>query len=303
MSVVASQFVTPFLRPLLWLLSKVDFKELQRYGFHLQRNDFYSPLNDCMFLDANRDLWAEPFEPHDIDWNLAGQLEVAMEVSPFVCELADIPDDPPGKPGVYYWNNHFWNNADALVQYGLVRSRQPRRVIEVGSGWSSLLLARALARNKTPCSVIQIEPYPNQNVFGYLPPDWIHYQCLLQRAPTEILETLAAGDILFYDGSHCAKVASDVNWLFFRVLPRLKPGVLIHLHDIFLPQEYPEEWIFRRGQSWNEQYVLQAFLMNNSDYKIVIANRYLFIHREKDLNALYGGIQPSHGVSIWMQKV
>ncbi len=293
----------PFVRPLLWLLSNVDFKEVQGCGFHLQRNDFYSPLNDCMFLDANRDLWTEPFEPHDINWDLAAQFEVATEVSHHVHELADIPDDPPGKPGVYYWNNHFWNNADALVQYGLVRSRQPRRLIEIGAGWSSLLLARALAQNKTPCSVIQIEPHPNRQVFGYLPPDWIHYQCLLQRAPMEVFETLSAGDILFYDGSHCAKVASDVNWFFFRVLPRLKSGVLIHLHDIFLPQEYPEEWIFRRGQTWNEQYVLQAFLMNNNDYKIVIANRYLFIHREKDLDALYRGIQPSHGVSFWMQKV
>lgn len=287
----------------LQILRKVDFKEIQKLGFHLQLNDYYSPLNDCNFLDTNRDLWVEPFEPLDINWNIMGQLEVAREISAYVRELADVPDNRPGDSPVYHWNNNFWNNADALVQYGLVRSRQPKQVIEIGCGWSSLLLAKALDKNERPCAVVQIEPYPNPEIFKQLPSNFVHHECIVQRAPMEIFDKLEAEDILFYDGSHCAKVAGDVNWFFFRVLPRLKSGVLIHLHDIFLPHEYPEEWIFRRGQTWNEQYVLQAFLMNNKDYRIVIANRYLFIHRERDLDALYRGIQPSHGVSFWMQKI
>jgi predicted O-methyltransferase YrrM len=216
--------------------------------------------------------------------------------------LADVPCDPTGDPGVYCWKNDFWNNADALVQYGLVRSRQPRRVIEIGCGWSSLLLAKALGRNEVPCKVVQIEPHPNAEIFRRLPSHWVHHQCILQRAPMEIFERLDAGDILFYDGSHCAKVASDVTWFFFRILPRLKSGVLIHIHDIFLPYDYPEQWIFERGQTWNEQYVLQAFLMHNSAYKIVIANRYLFSHHGRELDDLYRGVQPSYGVSFWMQK-
>lgn len=286
----------------LQILRELDFKEIQKCGFHLQPNDYYSPLNDCSFLHANRDLWVESFDPLDIDWNIMGQLKVAREISAYVQELADVPNDPTGDPGVYCWRNDFWNNADAVVQYGLVRSRQPKRVIEIGCGWSSLLLARALTQNKTPCSVIQIEPYQNLEIFTRLPVDWVHHKCILQRAPIEIFDKLQKGDILFYDGSHCSKAASDVNWFFFRILPRLKSGVLIHLHDIFFPYEYPEEWIFERGQTWNEQYILQAFLMNNDKYKILIANHYLFAHRKRELDDLYQGIQPSHGVSFWMQK-
>lgn len=116
-------------------------------------------------------------------------------------------------------------------------------------------------------------------------------------------EALDAGDVLFYDGSHCAKVGNDVNHFFFEILPRLKSGVLIHLHDIFLPKAYPEDWIFNRGQTWNEQYVLQAFLMNNSRYRVMISNRHLFHHRAAELRALYKGIPPPSGVSFWLEKL
>jgi predicted O-methyltransferase YrrM len=272
-------------------------------GFHFQANDYYSPLNDCQFLDANRDLWVDPYEPRDIEWNLNGQMDIAREVAVYVNELADIPYDPPSGQITYHWNNNFWNNADALVQYGLIRSRQPKRVIEIGCGWSSLLLARALKRNAVRCQVLQIEPYPNAAIFEQLPSDWVHLHCILQRASPEIFDRLEPGDLLFYDGSHCSKVASDVNWFFFRILPRLRSGVLIHLHDVFFPYDYPDEWIFKRGQTWNEQYVLQAFLMNNSKYRIVIANRYLFTHCKQELDKLYQGVQPSHGVSLWMKKL
>jgi len=281
-------------------LASADFKDVQRLGYHFQANDYYSPLNDCRFLGANRDLWAEPCEPAEIEWNLAGQLETAAEVARYVEELRDIPQR--GKPGTFFWNNPFWNNADALVQYGLVRSRQPRRFVEIGCGFSSLLLARALATNETPCRVVQVEPFPDRAIFDALPQDWERHLTILQRAPLGVFDDLDAGDVLFYDGSHCSKVASDVNWFFFRVLPRLRPGVLIHMHDIFLPSDYPEPWIFERGQTWNEQYLLQAFLMNNERYRVTIANRYLWHHEASTLDRLYGGVQPSYGCSFWMTK-
>jgi hypothetical protein len=282
-------------------LRGVDFKDIQRLGFHFQQNDYYSPLNDCGFLEANRDLWTDPAEAPEIDWDQEGQLETAREISGFVHELADVPE-VSADPAIYHWNNGFWNNADALVQYGLVRSRQPRRVVEIGCGFSSLLLARALAGNDRACDVVQVEPYPNEQLLSGLPTDWKLHQTILQRAPLSMFDALEAGDILFYDGSHCSKVGSDVNWFFFKILPRLAPGVLIHLHDIFLPFDYPEDWIFERGQTWNEQYVLQAFLMHNRCYQITIANRYLWHQAGQTLEALYRGIQPSVGCSFWMEK-
>jgi hypothetical protein len=288
------------------LLNQVGFRKLQSLGFHLQRKDYYSSLNDCDFLEANADLWKEPFIPADIDWQVETQLAIAKELTRHLQELRDVPHDPPADCSTYGWNNNFWNNADALAQYGLVRARKPRRYVEVGCGWSSLLLKRALDLNAAQgveAEVTLIEPYPNQAIFSNLPKQWRILRTILQRAELGIFDSLEAGDFLFYDGSHCAKVCSDVNWFFFRILPRLKPGVIIHLHDIFLPEEYPASWIFERGQTWNEQHLLQAFLMNNSAYAILIANRFLYHHRRAELDALYQGIQPSFGCSFWMQKI
>jgi hypothetical protein len=279
---------------------------IQELGYHFHPNDYYSPLNDRRFLDENPDLWEIAVEPSDVELHLEDQLTVAREVATHVHELADVPDGP-GEPHVYCWDNGFWNNADALVQYGLVRSRRPARIIEIGCGWSSLLLARAVERNERETGdrpeVVQIEPYPRREVLRGVPDHWRLIPVILQRAPLELFRSLRANDILFYDGSHCAKVGSDVTWFFFRVLPLIAPGVLIHLHDIFFPYEYPREWIFERGQSWNEQYILYAFLMNNNDYRVLIANRYLHAKHEKELDDLYQGIQPSYGCSFWMEKL
>jgi len=287
----------------LEVLRDVPPRTLQRHGYHLQPADFYSPLNPLDFLDQNRDLWAELDPCAEIDWNHAVQVQTARLVALDVAELRDVSDEPAdGEAIAFHWNNPFWNNADALVQYGLVRALAPRRYVEIGCGFSSLLLARALEANETPTAVTTIEPHPAAEIFAVLPESWTHHTCILQRAPLEIFDALERGDVCFYDGSHCARVGSDVNWFFFRILPRLASGVLIHLHDIFLPEPYPDDWIFARGQTWNEQFILQAFLMHNHAYEVLIANRYLW-HRERDLlDTLYAGVQPSHGASLWLRK-
>lgn len=286
-------------------LRTADRRAVQRAGYHFQPNDYYSPLNDVAFLDANRDLWEGVQPCPDLDFNGDRQLAVAREIAPFLPELRSIPETTEN-PVEYAWRNNFWNNADALVQYGLVRARRPKRYIEVGCGWSSLLLMKALERNAAEdggrTEVTTIEPYPRADLFATFPRHWVNHPVMLQRAPLEVFDALGAGDILFYDGSHAAKAASDVNWFFFRVLPRLKAGVLIHLHDIFLPFDYPEHWLFERTQSWNEQYLLQAFLMNNPRYSIEIANRWLWAHHRPTVEVLYQGIQPSIGCSFWMVK-
>lgn len=106
---------------------------------------------------------------------------------------------------------------------------------------------------------------------------------------------------MFYDGSHCAGAATDVNWMLFEVLPRLATGVWVHFHDIFWPHDYPPEWIFNEGLSWNEQYLLQAFLMHNSDYRVRLAIAMLRRDRWRDLTTLLP--PPLAGASVWIEKV
>jgi predicted O-methyltransferase YrrM len=240
--------------------------------------------------------------PREIDWNLDGQLEVVRKVGKFVDELSDIPSEPGWRQKDFYWNNEFWNNADALVQYGLVREYAPKRIVEIGCGFSSLLLKRALRANMSACKVDLVDRFLNPRVFSQIPDGWTHHECSLQRAPLDMFEKLEAGDICFYDGSHCVRTGSDVNWFFFEVMPRLAPGVLIHLHDILLPEPYPDQWLFDRHQSWNEQFLLQAFLMHNEAYEIVIANRYIWCQSREFVEQQYKGIQPGFGCSFWLTK-
>lgn len=305
----------------LQTVASADQREVLRRGWHLIKRHYYTPLNDPEWLEANQDLWRPPAVPRDIEWNIEGQMAVAREAAAYVEELRDIPnteppDTPPGTAR-YHWYNPFFNVADAIVWYGLLRSRRPRRVVEVGCGWSSMLLARALERNAAetakarapdtppipPTSVTQIEPYPSERIFATLPRDWARHRTPIQRAPLGPFDALRAGDVLFYDGSHCARVASDVNWMVFRILPRLARGVLIHFHDVFFPRDYPRSWIFDRLQTWNEQYLLQALLMNSQAYRIVIANGLLSEVRGPEVTSLYKGVQQAWGVSLWIEKI
>ncbi|MEZ6232743.1 MAG: class I SAM-dependent methyltransferase [Phycisphaerales bacterium] len=298
-------------------IAAADRREVIRRGYHLERRHFYTPLNDPDWLEANRDLWQPLLVPADIDWDIDAQLGVAREAAAHAHELADVPEHEPldardeGR-AVFHWRNAFFEGADALVWYALLRARRPSRVIEVGCGWSSLLMARALACNAgggdsstKPAMVTQIEPFPNARVFASLPESWTHHRTPVQRVPLETFDTLGPGDVLFYDGSHCARVASDVTWMLFRVLPRLRKGVLVHLHDIFFPRDYPASWVLGRLQTWNEQYVVQALLMNSSAWRVVIANRLLADARRAELESLYAPVLGSQGVaggSLWIEK-
>lgn len=300
---------SPSIDQAIEVLAKASTREVQDRGYHFQPRDYYSALNDLAFLDENADLWHGRPLPAGVKWDLDAQLEEVRGLSPYLAELAAVPMDPPPGPPAYHWDNAFWRGADALVHYGLLRKVKPRRVVEVGAGWSSLLMADALRRNEEegakPAEVTQIEPYPRQELLSALPEHWVLHDVILQRADPALFDALEAGDVCFYDGSHVARAGSDVVWFFFEVLPRLNPGVLVQIHDIFWPSDYPDEWIFERGQTWNEQYVLQAFLMHNDAFEVVVCNSMLFQLRRDAIEELYHGLPETQhsGVSVWLKKV
>lgn len=289
------------------VLREAGTRAVQRAGWHLQPNDFYTPLNEIEFLEQNRDLWADAHVPEGIDWRVDEQLGVMDEVCAHAGELSSVPGDAASAGEAwrgFHWENGFWQHFDAVAQYGLVRSRKPGRYVEIGCGYSSLLLASALERNAAEgaaCEVVQIEPYPREELMERLPADWKRLRCVLQRAPLALFDRLEAGDVVFYDGSHCAKAGSDVNWFVFRVLPRLKPGVLVHIHDMFFPRDYPEAWMVERAQTWNEQYVVQALLMDSVRYRVELCNAMVSWAANERLAEALGGVQPASGSSLWLR--
>jgi hypothetical protein len=285
----------------LEVLKSVPFEELQRRGWHVQPNHSNWPLNDVPFLREHPEIWLRRVLPAEVNWDLDGQLELLEQIAPFVDDLSDVRKGPARRPGELVWDNQTFPRDDVAAYYGIVRRLQPRRVLEVGAGWSSLVLARALAANDRPCDVTLIEPEPNRSVLGELPTGWNAIESIVQFVDLSIFETLEPGDVLFYDGSHCVRTGSDVNWMFFEVLPRVPPGVWIHIHDLMWPYEYSPNWVLDDGITWNEQFLVQAFLMGNTEYRVHLAVRMISAVRRAEVAELLPKGDP--GGSLWLEKL
>jgi hypothetical protein len=269
---------------------------------------FYSPVvdpNDAL-ADAAR-LWPTPPAPVlGIDFRPDSHRHILDAVFPrFIAEF-DYPElgaDDETLDHFYVRNSEFsWLDARAL--FVLMREWQPKRVIEVGSGYSTLLMCDVNRRFLAgTCHVTSIEPFPRP--FLHRPELGIELiQTKVQDVPLDTFAQLCAGDILFIDSSHVAKTGSDVNYLFFEVLPRLAPGVRIHVHDIHLPCEYLRDWVIDENRSWNEQYLLRGLLMYSSAFRVVFGCFYamaMMPDRVKAaLNLPSGAAFP--GGSFWFER-
>lgn len=187
----------------------------------------------------------------------------------------------------------------------MLRYLKPKNLIEVGSGFSSSLILdvnEQFLGNSINCTFI--EPYPERLIKNLRSDDHSRIRIIkekVQQQSLELFETLDAGDILLIDPSHVSKTGSDVNFLVFEVLPRLKSGVWIHFHDIFYPFEYLEEWV-KKGRSWNEAYLLRAFLMFNQDFKIKLWGNALAAQYPELVEEFVPLCVKNSGASLWIQK-
>jgi hypothetical protein len=185
----------------------------------------------------------------------------------------------------------------------MVRHFQPRRIIEVGSGFSSLVLGQAASKNKSS-ALICVDPFPHELIrkSNTIPALQSLIETKVQDVDVEFFSQLESGDILFIDSSHTVKIGGDVNYLFLEVLPRLKAGVIVHVHDIFFPFEYRRDWMLEEFRFWTEQYLLQAFLIFNSEFEVLMANSYLNHYYPSDLKAAFPDLRRWIGGSFWMRR-
>lgn len=271
---------------------------------------FYSPVVDPATLGARvAELW--PAQPRilGIDFNDDSHLHLLRDVLPrYLPEYDYAEQDEGGDEQLerFYTRNSQFSWLDSRALFALLRHWRPRRVIEVGSGYSSLLMADVNQRFLGgECEIRCIEPYPRPFLLKGVPGLASVDQRMVQDVPLETFETLAPGDILFIDSSHVAKTGSDVNYLFFEVLPRLPAGVRIHVHDIFLPHEYPRDWVLTENRSWNEQYLLRALLMYSTAFRVVFGCSYAFYRfpeAVRDALAHPKG-HAFAGGSIWLERI
>lgn len=282
------------------------FNEWQRHGFSLLPNHYYSPVPDVAALGG---VLGRRTRMPGVDLRLDAQLEFVRSVCPrYHEELAAFPEGPTGIPHQFHFGNGAFERVDAELLHCMVRHFKPARMIEVGSGYSTLVSAAACRLNETidgrPCRFVAIEPFPNDLFQRPIPGLSELRRATLQESGLTPFEELDAGDILFIDSSHVLRIGSDVQLLFLEVLPRLRPGVVVHVHDIFLPAEYPEAWIQREHVFWNEQYLLQAFLAFNAGFEVLLAASYLHLEHPAELAKAFPGYRPDRHLpgAFWMRR-
>jgi hypothetical protein len=272
----------------------------EQHGFHVTPVHFYQPIPDTQSLSET--LWDRPSELVGIDMNDSAQLDLLRrQFSKFRHEYEQLPTEPTEEPTRFYLNNGLFGGLDALVAYCMVRHFQPRLLVEIGSGFSSLVLGEALTKNNES-NLVCIDPSPQNFLRQNLPGLHSLIEKRVQDIDVDFFSQLNHGDILFIDSSHTVKIGGDVNYLFLEVLPRLKPGVIVHIHDIFLPFDYRRDWVMEQFRFWSEQYLLQAFLMFNSEFEVLMANSYLNHYQREELKATFPTLPSWRGGSFWIRR-
>jgi len=239
-----------------------------------------------------------------VDLNEEYQLMLLKEFERYYPE---IPFTDTKNERRYYYDNGYYLHSDAIFLYSMIRHFHPRRIIEIGAGFSSAAMldsVDSLGFQDTMFTVI--DPFPDRLKSLLRKEDYLRCTIIekkLEDVDATIVEQLAENDILFVDSSHVCKTGSDVNKIVFEILPRLNSKVLIHFHDVFFPFEYPKPWVLDWNSfGWNEDYFLRAFLMYNADFEIVFFNTFLeHFHKERFMRTMPDCLKHPGG-SLWIRK-
>jgi predicted O-methyltransferase YrrM len=266
---------------------------------------FYSPLLDIEGLGPNDS--SLPFDGAEL-WE---NIDLRPREQRFYYE--DLLDrfPPPAFPRQktdgyrYFTENLFFPPSDAFTLSGIIRKEKPRRIVEVGSGFSSAVILDTLCQTGASIALTFIELNPERLYSLLSPHDSFKPTVLVQPVQTvslPVFDQLEAQDVLFIDSSHVSKIGSDVTFILLRILPRLKPGVFVHFHDVFYPFSYPASWI-REGRAWNESLFLRAFLVENPRFQIVAFNCYAAYSFPEIFRERLPGFSNNTSGSIWIRKV
>lgn len=273
---------------------------------------YYSPIPDLQEIQQDEERIFGEKDLKGIDLNTAEQLSLLEELKRYYPEYPYAEGKTPPFSPRYKKEGAFYRYSDSFFLFSMLRHFKPKRVIEVGSGHSSAIMLDTnehFLDNQTQITLI--EPNPGDRLDEVLKPAdkaADHLSIIVDRVqavPASVFQQLQAGDILFIDSTHVSKIGSDLNYLMFEVLPILNEGVIIHFHDIFYPFQMPKDWVYNFRFFWNENYMLQAFLMNNTKYKILAFNTYL----QKIKHSLFEQEMPECLIgddetgSIWLQKM
>jgi predicted O-methyltransferase YrrM len=269
---------------------------------------YYSPIPDSRLLARDPDrsrVWPSmPRAAPGLDWRADEQVELLRGELARHREI-EFADGPTNDPHEYHAACEMFSRLDAWVLQAMLRHLRPRAMVEVGCGWSSLVSAR-VNREYLDGSLrlTCIEPYPPEFLAGGVAGISGLIPARVEQTPLDPFLELGDGDVVFIDTSHTVKTGGDVVFLFEEVIPRLAPGVVVHIHDMFMPWDYPIDWVLS-GRAWNEQYLVRAFLSFNSTFRILLSVGWLSENNRSDMAAVIPGYPDRYrdgGGSLWIRR-
>lgn len=245
---------------------------IEKSGVHLVRGDFYAPVPT---LDEIRNSWEKQGEPPYIGdgmYDNEFMLEfLANDLGSFSPEFTP-PAEDTGSADEFYWKNPMFSYSDAMTYYCMIRKHKPKKILEIGSGYSTLVALKAIERNGTG-EIVSVEPYPSEQLLSVKDRITLIQSPIQQAGVADQVKSLGENDIFFIDSTHTVKPGGDCLYIYLKLLPSVSEGVVVHAHDIYLPFMFPEKLLLLQ-QYWVEQYILWAYLLDNPRVKILYGSKY-----------------------------
>ena len=301
--------LAPILAPIITYMAGtgIGTNQCLRSGSLPMPVHFHSPVPDLEDLER-RKIWDQRSKLAGIDFRPDAQVALLLKLGQEFGKECDWSPNPSGDPYKFYTENCSFSFGCAAATHCILRHFKPRRLIEVGSGNSSLVISNALSLNTQESEYIIVDPYPRSIIENGLPALTRLVKERVELLDVNFFDRLGEHDVLFIDSGHVVRIGGDVNYLILDVLPRLARGVIVHFHDIGLPYEYPK--IYATNPQfrvfWTEAYLLQAFLSLNRDFEILLALNYLMSERQEVFRASFPLYSPvKHRInsgSFWIRR-
>lgn len=266
---------------------------------------FFHPIPDIMDLEK-RNVWEKKSDLSGIDFRVEKQVSLLKELGSRFGNECNWPPNQTKDPLDFFTENNSFSFGCASILHSMIRNFAPKRIIEIGSGNSSKIISSVLGQNRSEYTII--DPYASE-LTERLPNVNRIIKEKVELTDLKKFEELGQNDILFIDSGHTVRIGSDVNFLFLDVLPRLSQGVIVHIHDIGLPYEYPKSYYTNPSFRvfWTEAYLLQAFLCLNPYFEVMLAMSYLMTEKNKEFSKAFpyynSEIHKNNSGSFWIRRV
>lgn len=242
--------------------------------------------------------FSKPVFPIPTCFKSSTPVKIFYELSKYQKRFEDFVD-PAKNDTNFSFSNGYFSSPDAEVLYTFIRLFEPRIIVEIGSGNSTKIMRQAILDAHLHTRLISIDPEPRINVDKLV--DEMYPQAVENFNNIELFYSLVENDILFIDSSHEIKAGNDILFLYFSVLPKLSKGVLVHIHDIFLPYEYPKEWLINLHPGINEQYLVQAILMFSDLFEVLWPGHFMQ-RTQQDFASYFPHMDGRLAQSLWLRK-